>query len=51
MVVKLLPSHVVRATAIDTVSRDGAGKLSLTLRGCKDKIAVSRLYSYLFKAM
>lgn len=42
---------VVRATAIDTVSRDEAGKLSLTLRGCQDKIAVSRLYSYLFKAM
>ena len=42
---------VVRATAIDTVSRDESGKLSLTLRGCPDKIAVSRLYSYLFKAM
>jgi DNA-binding LytR/AlgR family response regulator len=42
---------VVRATAIDTVSRDEAGKLSLTLRGCHEKIAVSRLYSYLFKAM
>lgn len=42
---------VVRATAIDTVCRDEAGKLSLTLRGCHDKIAVSRLYSYLFKAM
>lgn len=42
---------VVRATAIDTVSRDESGKLSLTLRGCPDKLAVSRLYSYLFKAM
>jgi DNA-binding LytR/AlgR family response regulator len=42
---------LVRATAIDTVSRDEAGKLSLTLRGCQEKIAVSRLYSYLFKAM
>lgn len=42
---------VVRATAIDTVSRDESGKLSLTLRGCADKIAVSRLYSHLFKAM
>ncbi|MDO8768351.1 MAG: LytTR family DNA-binding domain-containing protein [Burkholderiaceae bacterium] len=42
---------VVRATAIDTVSRDESGKLSLTLRGCPDKIAVSRLYSYLFRAM
>lgn len=42
---------VVRAAAIDTVHRDEASKLSLTLRGCKEKIAVSRLYSYLFKAM
>ncbi|MDO8458813.1 MAG: LytTR family DNA-binding domain-containing protein [Burkholderiaceae bacterium] len=42
---------VVRATAIDTVNRDESGKLSLTLRGCPDKLAVSRLYSYLFKAM
>lgn len=42
---------VVRASSIDTVSRDESGKLSLTLRGSKDKLAVSRLYSYLFKAM
>lgn len=42
---------VVRATAIDTVSRDETGKLSITLRGSNEKIAVSRLYSYLFKAM
>jgi DNA-binding LytR/AlgR family response regulator len=42
---------VVRASAIDTVSRDEAGKLSLTLRGHKDKLAVSRLYSHRFKAM
>ena len=42
---------VVRNSAIDTVSRDEAGKLSLVLRGCKDKIAVSRLYAHLFKAM
>ncbi len=42
---------VVRATAIDTVSRDEAGKLSLSLRDCANKIAVSRLYSHLFRAM
>ena len=42
---------VVRADAIDTVSRDEAGKMHLTLRGRKDKLAVSRLYAHLFKAM
>jgi DNA-binding LytR/AlgR family response regulator len=42
---------VVRASAIDTVTRDEAGKLSLTLRGHKDKLAVSRLYAHRFKAM
>ena len=42
---------VVRSTAIDTVTRDEAGKLHLTLRGRKDRLAVSRLYAHLFKAM
>jgi DNA-binding LytR/AlgR family response regulator len=42
---------VVRADAIDTVSRDDGGKTHLTLRGRKDKLAVSRLYANLFKAM
>jgi DNA-binding LytR/AlgR family response regulator len=42
---------VVRADAIDTVSRDEAGKMFLTLRGRKDKLPVSRLYAHLFKAM
>ena len=41
---------VVRAAAIDTVQRDEAGKLSLTLRGHPNKFAVSRLYAHLFKA-
>ncbi len=40
---------VVRASAIDVVSRDQAGKLSLTLRGKKGSLAISRLYAYLFK--
>jgi DNA-binding LytR/AlgR family response regulator len=40
---------VVRASAIDTVQRDEAGKLSLTLRGRPNKFAVSRLYAHLFK--
>ena len=42
---------VVRASAIDSVTRDEAGKLHLQLRGLKDKLPVSRLYAHLFKAM
>ena len=42
---------VVRAAAINRVVRDEAGKLTLTLHGRADKLAVSRLYSHLFKAM
>lgn len=42
---------VVRAGAIESVLRDDAGKLSLALRGRKEKLAVSRLYAHLFKAM
>ena len=42
---------VVRADAIEAVTRDEAGKLHLTLRGIPDKLAVSRLYAHLFKAM
>jgi DNA-binding LytR/AlgR family response regulator len=42
---------VVRAAAIETVTRDEAGKLSLTLRGRPERLAVSRLYASLFRAM
>jgi len=42
---------VVRGDCIDSVTRDEAGKLSLSLRGRADKLAVSRLYAHLFKAM
>jgi len=42
---------VVRASAINRVVRDDSGKLALTLHGSPDKLAVSRLYSHLFKAM
>ena len=42
---------VVRASAISTVVREESGKLSLSLHGSPDKLAVSRLYSHLFKAM
>ena len=36
---------------IDAVTRDEAGKLSVSLRGRAGKLAVSRLYAHLFKAM
>jgi DNA-binding LytR/AlgR family response regulator len=42
---------VVRASAIAQVRRDEAGKLSLSLRGSPEKLAVSRLYAHLFKAL
>lgn len=42
---------VVRASAIDAVTRDEAGKLWLQLRGRPEKLSVSRLYAHLFKAM
>lgn len=42
---------VVQASAIDSAQRDEAGKLSLSLRGRPDKLAVSRLYSQQFRAM
>jgi DNA-binding LytR/AlgR family response regulator len=42
---------VVRAAAIESVQRDDAGKLHLVLRGHKERLAVSRLYAHLFKAM
>ena len=42
---------VVRALAIESVTRDEAGKTFLSLRGLKEKFVVSRLYAHLFKAM
>lgn len=42
---------VVRADAVATAVRDDAGKITLTLRGHADKLAVSRLYAHLFKAL
>ena len=44
-------STVVRASAIDTVQQGETGKLSLTLLGSPVKLAVSRLYAHLFRAM
>ncbi len=44
-------AHVVRARAIDTVTRDETGKLWLKLHGRPERIVVSRLYAQRFKAM
>jgi len=42
---------VVQSSAIDSVLRDEAGKLTLSLRGRPEKLAVSRMYSHQFRAM
>lgn len=42
---------VVRAQAIEAVTRDENGKQHLTLRGRPDKLPVSRLYAQRFKPM
>ena len=42
---------VVQAAAIDTVVRDEAGRLSITLCGHTDKLPVSRMFAHRFKAM
>jgi len=42
---------VVQARAIATARREESGKVTLTLRGRPEKIAVSRLYAHLFKGM
>lgn len=41
---------LVRADAIDTVTRDEAGRLSLAMRGLADHWPVSRLYASQFRA-
>jgi DNA-binding LytR/AlgR family response regulator len=42
---------VVRASCIESVTRDETGRLYLRLKGQSDLLKVSRLYAYLFKAM
>ena len=44
-------STLVRASAIATAVRDELGKLHLNLHGRPERLAVSRLYAHLFKAM
>jgi DNA-binding LytR/AlgR family response regulator len=42
---------VVRIDAVERAVRDESGRLTLHLRGCRDKPVVSRLYAHRFKAM
>jgi len=42
---------IVRSDAIASAQRDEAGKLTLSLRGHPDRLAVSRVYAQLFKGM
>lgn len=42
---------IVNSQFIHTANRNEAGKLSLKLRGCDDKLQVSRVYAHLFKQM
>jgi DNA-binding LytR/AlgR family response regulator len=42
---------VVRAEAIEAITRDEMGKQLVSLRGCGEKWLVSRLYAHLFKPM
>ena len=42
---------VVRAAAIATATRDDTGRVELTLKGNPARLAVSRLYTHLFKGM
>jgi DNA-binding LytR/AlgR family response regulator len=42
---------VVRATTIESVTRDDSGRLNLRLKGQAERLSVSRLYAHLFKAM
>ena len=43
--------HIVHVDAIDRVHRDDTGKLTLRLRRRPERLAVSRMYGHLFKAM
>ncbi len=44
-------STLVRASLIEAAHRDEAGRLSISLHGRADKLAVSRIYASLFRAM
>jgi DNA-binding LytR/AlgR family response regulator len=42
---------VVQARCVQMARREESGKVTLTLRGCAEKVTVSRLYAHLFKGM
>ena len=42
---------VVQARLVQSAARDESGKVTLTLRGRPEKLAVSRLYAHLFRPM
>jgi DNA-binding LytR/AlgR family response regulator len=42
-------SSIVNAHAIDRAVREGPEKLTLHIRGCSERLAVSRQYFHLFK--
>lgn len=42
---------LVRADAIATARREDNGRYTLSLKGCADQLAVSRVYTHLFKGM
>ena len=44
-------STLVRASMIEAVNRDDAGRCSLSLKGRPEKLGISRLYASQFKAM
>jgi DNA-binding LytR/AlgR family response regulator len=44
-------STVVNLDFVNVAARDDQGRMTLSLRGRPEKLAVSRLYSHLFKAM
>ncbi|UXH79883.1 LytR/AlgR family response regulator transcription factor [Roseateles amylovorans] len=43
--------HIVQVDAIDRVVRDESGRLTLKFRQRPEKLAVSRMYAHLFKAL
>ena len=43
--------HIVHVDAIERVQRDDTGKLTLRLRRRPERLAVSRMYGHLFRAM
>ncbi|WMW79629.1 LytTR family DNA-binding domain-containing protein [Undibacterium cyanobacteriorum] len=44
-------SHIVNTRHLEYANRDESGKLFLQLKGCKQKVQVSRVYAHLFKQM